>query len=116
MHKVGDRIGALLSVSETEVKVLGFGIYAGEEVPTRAVGMLAEILRTTKFPNPKLVLDSGKVVYGCECWWGPQDTVKARIAEREARGDTIEYVDIDEVRDEYLKRADKWDAAPERDQ
>ena len=113
MHRVGDRIGALLGAMGSQVRVFGFGVYAGEEVPTRAVGTLAEVLRSTKFPNPKLVLDSGQVVYGCECWWGPQDIVKARIAEREARGDKIEYVDIDEVRKEYLGRA--GDTAPEQD-
>lgn len=22
--------------------------------------------------NPKIILDDGEVVWGCECWWGPE--------------------------------------------
>jgi hypothetical protein len=34
-------------------------------------------------PNPKIVLDNGETVWGCECWWGPEDKIKNMIGERE---------------------------------
>lgn len=43
--------------------------------------------------NPKIVLDSGKVVWGCECWWGPEEKMRAEIA-----GRRVVDVDIDEAR------------------
>ncbi len=37
--------------------------------------------------NPKILLDSGDVVWGCECWWGPEAEVKA---EREKLDEIID--------------------------
>ena len=71
MNKVGDRVGAILGrTEEGETKFLGYGVYEGEGVPIEAVGPIAEALVETKSTNPMIRLDSGSVVYGCECWWG----------------------------------------------
>jgi hypothetical protein len=40
--------------------------------------------------NPKSLLDSGKVVWGCECWWGPEDQVKASVHDRKVMEFDIE--------------------------
>lgn len=93
-RKIGDRIGALLSATKDEVKLLGYGVYVGDEVPVTAMGMLAEMCREVNHANPKLVLDSGKVVWGCECWWGDEAEVRAKVA---LYPRCVE-VDIDEVR------------------
>lgn len=85
---VGTRVGAFLFMSDTELLVLGYGTYDGdEETPPKDV---------TDFgmPNPKITLDSGKVVWGCECWWGPEEEYK----EQEAKHINAKVVDIDEVR------------------
>ena len=82
MTKVGERIGAILSATVDGVKFLGYGVYAGEEVPTEAAGMMGELLREAGVVNPKLVLDNGDVVYGCECWWGSEARVRKELEGR----------------------------------
>jgi len=32
--------------------------------------------------NPKIVLDSGKVVWGCQCWWTDESKTEAIIGGR----------------------------------
>lgn len=71
MRQVGDRIGAILSAKKGEVKLLGFGIYAGREVAKPEHGGWA---------NHKLILDDGRVVWGYECWWGSEESVRHQIA------------------------------------
>jgi hypothetical protein len=46
--------------------------------------------------NPRIRLDNGKVVYGCECWWGNEEKVKKMLEQYSE----IKIVDIDEVRKE----------------
>jgi ABC-type proline/glycine betaine transport system substrate-binding protein len=82
------------------VKFLGYGTYVGDELPTTAAGWLAPALVEEGVTNPKLELDSGKVVWGCECWWGAESGVKAKIeAYREAGWEIVES-DIDAIRAE----------------
>lgn len=96
VHIKGSRVGAILTTEGTrKVHFLGYGTYVGDEVPKEAVGMLAEMARSFKRTNPKIALDSGKVVYGCECWWGPEDEVRQRLE----TFDEVVEVDIDEVRE-----------------
>ncbi len=63
MSKVGDRVGAILSSKDGEVKFLGFGVYVGDKIPLGAAGWLAEGAVEHKITNPKIELDSGKVVW-----------------------------------------------------
>ena len=92
-HKIGDRVGAIECADNDSVTMFGYGTYAGEAVPAEAAGWIAEGLREMGIPNPKIQLDSGKVVYGCECWWGSEESVRASIG-----GRRVIEVDIDEVR------------------
>jgi len=70
--KAGDKIFAATHADGDHVYFLGFGVYEGDEVPTEdAVGMTASLLRMREHENPKLTLDSGEIVWGCECYWGP---------------------------------------------
>lgn len=81
--KIGERIGAWLSILPGEGRglFLGFGTYVGDEVPPNmGGGSLTAFLSGERRPNPKLVLDSGEVVWGCECWWGAEESVKAEKA------------------------------------
>lgn len=58
-----------------------------EEVLAGATAMLG---------NPRIKLDNGKTVWGCECWWGPEAPSQARFAGRK-----IVVVDIDEERAQF---------------
>ena len=89
----GERVGAVLSADQTTVKFLGWGVFEGREVPVGAVGQMAEVLAEMGVPNPKIKLDSGKVVWGCECWWGSEAEVEQMM-----EGRKVVEVDIDEVR------------------
>jgi len=88
------RVGAILSSKDGIVEFIGYGVYVGDEVPKGDIGGIGKILQESKIPNPKIVLDSGKVVYGCECWWGPELNVRSHITQFK---EVIE-VDIDEIR------------------
>lgn len=92
MTKKGTRVGAILYSTEKEVGFLGYGTYVGDEIPPLEVGGL---LHTAGIPNPKIELDSGKVVWGIECWWGDADIIKAKIAQSTQK---IKNIDIDEFR------------------
>ena len=82
--KVGERIGAVLSQDSYITNLLGYGVYLGEEVPPPETGGF-----NLGLPNPKLQLDNGDVVWGCECWWGHEEAVRAMI-----EGTTIRVVSI----------------------
>lgn len=75
------RVGAILSISQEGIaKFLGYGDYTEDVVPEEGVGGMGDILRKGSVPNPRIVLDCGKVVWGCECWWAEEDRVKERLA------------------------------------
>jgi hypothetical protein len=71
MAEVGDRVFAVRNADEKTVYMFGRGIYQGRQ----AGGPL-------QFPNPKIELDGGAVVWGCECWWGREDRADEYIAGR----------------------------------
>lgn len=81
---IGFRVGAILEADENTVKLLGYGVYAGEEIPPD------EFLHDLGIKNPKIVLDSGGVVWGYQCWWGDEDTVKKQLGDRQ-----VIIVDLD---------------------
>lgn len=85
------RVGAICSTSGNKVELFGYGNYVGDEIPPSGITMFGQPLNR---PNPKIVLDSGKVVWGCECWWGPENGIKKML-----EGKEVVSVDIDEARD-----------------
>lgn len=91
---VGARVGAILSGDNTEVHLLGFGVYDGEHEPPFGPmqapkeeydAMVKEMKAAGQLPadyawkNPRITLDDGRVVWGCQCWWGPEEAVRKRI-------------------------------------
>ena len=101
--EVGARVGAILGSSSANktVEFLGWGRYEGDEVPEGAIGWIAEDAIEESVTNPKIVLDSGQVVWGCECWWGSEHAMQSKLAEWHALGFTVVPTDIDEVRRRY---------------
>ena len=96
MNKIGDRVGAILGANDGICEFLGYGVYEGDFIPEEAVGFMAGILKKSKRENPRIKLDNGKIVYGCECWWGGEEKVKEMLAKYKE----VKAVDIDEVRKE----------------
>jgi len=94
MAKMGDRVGAILNQDDDgTINFLGYGVYERDEVPSSAAGGMAKSLREIGILNPKIVLDNGKVVWGCECWWGSEKRVAETLKDQK-----VINVDIDTVR------------------
>lgn len=92
-HPAGIRVGAMRSADKEKVYMFGWGVYEGDFVPDEAAGFGAEMAREAGRTNPRIRLDDGTVVYGCECWWGPVADVEASIQGRE-----VVTVSIEEAR------------------
>lgn len=71
MSEINSRVGAIRDADSKEVRLFGYGVYLGDEVHP-----------VLKFPNPKIKLDDGSVVWGCECWWAGEEETKKIIGSR----------------------------------
>lgn len=60
----------------TEMHLLGYGTYDGDMVPD------VQPFKSMQIANPKITLDDGRVVWGFQCWWGPEERIKAMEATR----------------------------------
>lgn len=93
----GTRVTAIAEGTEDEVKIFGHGVYKGQEIPpTEIIGAFGISPGKLKQVNPKIELDNGQVIWGCECWWGPVDAVEKEIA-----GRPVKEVDIEEYRKKH---------------
>lgn len=95
MTAIGIRVLALADATGDTARVFGRGVYVGDEVPEGAEGFFGPEMAVAGLRNPKIVLDNGQVVWGCECWWGPE----AKMA-RYLEGRTVVSVDIEQMRKE----------------
>jgi hypothetical protein len=87
------------------VWIFGFGVYQGDFVfedttstepmtfRERCEHNMVAIPACKPMANPRILLDNGKFVWGCECWWGPEGTFAKRF-----QGWTVVEIDIDESR------------------
>jgi hypothetical protein len=80
-YKIGDRMGAISHSTDNEVHLLGYGVYEGDQIPNMGENIRFFGMPMVR-PNPRIRLDNGKYVYGCECWWGPEDKMKADFGSR----------------------------------
>lgn len=106
------------------VYIFGRGEYVGDEVPPEDIvfmgvsfrqameqwvkaGMVKDMeeARERLPENPKIVLDNGKVVWGCECWWGSEE----RFNEGAGKGVKVVEVSIDEYREEGRRAAEEME-------
>ena len=87
--------------------LFGEGVYEGDFSPEEAAGGLAEICREAEMNNPRIRLDSGEVVYGCECWWGP---VEAGYKSLEMDYPNIVTVTVADYRAEWEAEQEDGDA------
>ena len=98
IHQPGTRVGALWAANKQLVQLLGYGVYEGDFVPESAAGDIAEVAREIGDPNPRIRLDNNQVVWGCECWWGPEEEIKQQIKQLESAGAKVLMIDIEEER------------------
>lgn len=66
----GARVGAIKKADASTVWLYGYGTYDGDHVPPDGAGFFPGM------PNPRITLDDGSVVWGFQCWWGPEDKIK----------------------------------------
>lgn len=93
--KIGDRVGAICCIEGDKIVIFGYGVFEGHAVPIEATNWLSIELKEKEIKNPKIRLDSGKIIYGCECWWASEGEVKKIIDKCKS----VEKVEIDEVRE-----------------
>ena len=96
-RKPGDRVGAVFSQKGATLYLLGYGVYAGKEVPPPGQVKFWGVfdLGEAGYTDRKLMLDDGQVVWGTECWWDSE----ARVKELEAAADQVVMVDMQTERD-----------------
>ena len=75
--KPGMRVGVFHSMTEKTLALLGYGVYEGEEIPPDDILSTEGPPAIVGMPIPKLRLDDGTVVWGCEVWWNDEANVKA---------------------------------------
>lgn len=85
---IGQRVGAISHSDADRIFLFGFGVYEGGHVPPGDVGGF-----NMGLPTPRIRLDSGQVVWGCECRWGPEDQIRQHL-----EGKIVVERDIDEAR------------------
>lgn len=91
MAEVGARVLAILGVKGDTVQSFGEGVYAGRfRPPENAIGF------NLAMENHRIDLDSGKSVFGCECWWGSVETMRDQLKDYTK----WELLDIDVLRQE----------------
>ncbi len=76
----GDRVGAVYDETDDEVQFFGYGTYQGKHVPPAGVGENTDIIHRLGIQNPKILLDNGDTVWGCQCWWGSEAAIREYLA------------------------------------
>lgn len=89
----GTRVYAFMSYTDEKISFLGEGTYVGDEIPDDEAQGLSSLLEGRT--NPKIVLDDGQVVWGCECYWGDLNDPRWAAMKRSRQ---LVKVDIDQER------------------
>lgn len=103
----GKRVMAIRSADDQKAYSFGEGTYMGEEVPPPDVIGPFGPLHDEGITNPKIVLDNGEVVWGCECWFAAVETVRKMIGSR-----PVELVTVADYRressEQWASRVARW--------
>ena len=95
MTEIGMRVGALLGSKDGVVELLGYGVYEGKhKLPEEAAGF------NFGQENPRIRLDNGDIIWGCECWWGEEKKFKENYIDPAKE---VKIVSIHEVRKESIE-------------
>lgn len=85
--------------------VFGRGKMLGSFYPDTAVGHLAHEVRAEgpDARNPKIELDNGDIIWGCECWWMEGHRGEMWLMELVSHGYKLIDVNISEMRALFAK-------------
>jgi hypothetical protein len=72
MTEIGETV--LVFEPDDPKKFIGKGTYLGVEQIDVEEDKSDKIV--TSFESPKIKLENGRIIYGFECWWAPEDTNK----------------------------------------
>lgn len=100
-YEVGTKVMAISHAADGKVYVFGRGTYIGDKDPADP----SYPTPTGAFMganNPCIKLDNGQHVWGCECWWGPEDVMMQKFGGREEVA-----IDIDKRREEVRAQRNK---------
>lgn len=102
--KPGDRVFAMSHGDDETIYLFGCGTYLGRKSPpdeiTCVFGAFGDERREMEqmgipddLTNPCIQLDSGQIVWGSECWWGPEEYLAKMTTGRK-----VVHLDIEEER------------------
>jgi hypothetical protein len=104
---VGQRVLAIHTINNDHqfVQKFGYGTFLGMFYPYQALGATADAVRAEGDDalNPKIELDTGEIIWGCECWWMSAQKGDLWLMEMAAAGYDIQDVSISEFREAYEK-------------
>jgi hypothetical protein len=85
-------IGTRVRVMDIDKNDLGLGTYEGEVALDDNDNEIPIPYDAGPFDsNPKIRLDSGRVIYGFDCWWTPtDDQMETDLATIESFGQTVQ--------------------------
>ncbi|MGP8322376.1 MAG: hypothetical protein ACT6FG_00040 [Methanosarcinaceae archaeon] len=91
----GERAGAVISIhgDSKKINLAGYGVYKGYEIPLAGIVYMGVDMHDLKRKNPRIDLDNGHTIWGCQCYWGSEEAMKKRIATYIENGYIIEIVD-----------------------
>lgn len=94
MRKIGMRVGAVASMEEDVAEIFGYGIYEGDfKIDNPDICSFGIRMASLDVINPRILLDNGSTVWGCECWWGAEEGVKKKL-----EGKTVKIITVEEYR------------------
>jgi len=72
--KEENNIITVQDADDKEVRIFGYGKYVGDEIPPKdTTGAFGLDLHKMGVKNPKIVLEDGSIVWGCQCWWANRE-------------------------------------------
>jgi len=66
------RVIAIESIKDGVMRSYGEGEYIGDRIPD------IDPFNEVKLKNPCIKLDSGKYIWGFQCWWGSVESVRKK--------------------------------------
>ncbi len=81
MSEVGYRVIAVKSSNAHRTELFGYGVYVGDlRIPAGTVTCLGKLEPgEPNFRNPCIILDSGAIVWGTQCWWSTREEWERKI-------------------------------------
>lgn len=114
---VGGRVVAVRNEEAGTIYVYGRGVYEGDfPFGDEAAGATVEMARDAgRDVNPRIRLDSGEVVWGAECWWGPEADFEAKLEAARAQGKEVTIVQVSISEDRAQARREYEEAEKTRE-